>query len=670
MARRIAINMDLHADAVIRKALETAAAFRAVDGEVNKLDRAIEELGRDAVKSSIEMTPLNHEVDKLGKESRNTAVELETLDRAIIAAKRSVRDLAGEFARTGAKATLIDLRAARTSLSNLQRVRRELEPAIESAGASVGTAFGDFFGKFAGFAMRRPLIAGVVALIPIIGPMISGLIVGAAGLGGLVGGVLSAVKDPRVKDAFEVFVADIEKTFFAGGHTFVQPVIDALHVISKGFADLHLGDAFAKAAPYVTLFAQGIVDLFKNAMPGFNKVMDQSGPIIGAISAGLGRVGTAFGNFLDQLVSSPGTLKGLGDSFALVAGSLDVLGESLHTLSDLYDLLRGPVGFVAAPAVEWVKELNQGIDKLIQGLNDTAKAAAGVPTDMWIKPAKSAKDLAEAAREANMHLSNAADAAIYLKRQLQDLTTQLDEATQGTIDLWQATDDAAASMDALRQATKKSKDAWDQDSDAARQHHQLVRQAIQDAIRQRDADLARSNGTIEAKNRILKAYNEQIAKIAEYAHQLGATGEEAKKIAKTYIVKIAVPPVYGIGSAERQLDQLAQHARNVPSYIHTTVGVSWIAAKAEGGFVPPGQPTLVGERGSEVITPLVPSWVTPHHELSTWNAARGVPSASGVMNYYTINVSVAAGGEDMAARRTVELIQRYERKQGRGWRTP
>ncbi len=178
--------------------------------------------------------------------------------------------------------------------------------------------------------------------------MIAGTVAGAIGTGGIAGGILMAIKDPKVKSAATAFGDSISAQFFAGGQPFVQPIITSLQMLHDAFDDLDFAETFAKMAPHVTTIAGGLGDFARNIMPGLNKAFDRMGPFAAAAAEGFGHLGTAIGDFADDVTKSEGAVKGLEFTFAMLSGAITVTGAILRELSDAFDVYLTVMGNVAA----------------------------------------------------------------------------------------------------------------------------------------------------------------------------------------------------------------------------------------------------------------------------------------------------------------------------------
>lgn len=677
MAREVAVKLTLDTKDVVKGAAETKVAFEAVDKQVHSLDREITETEHDMGTFTVAAVAAKREVGSLGNAAAKSAVEVKGLDERIKEARLEVGRMSTQFARSGTDIDRKNIQDAKRLLSTLERTRRDIlafasSDEIEQAGIvvaqdvakTVSTGVKEGFKFSLRGLLEQPELLAVLAgaalsLAPPLGAAIAGAVVGAVGLGGIVGGVISAAKDPRVTDAFAQFKADIAADFFggAGAGAFVQPILDSLHTLSEGFKSLNLGATFAKAAPSLNMLATGVVNLFKNAMPGFNEVMEQSKPIVAELARGLGEIGSAFSQFLHELINSKGALLGLRTLFELISGTLVGLGKVLGALGNAFQYLANFIlGFADAvskmhlPGVsDAAGKVRDRIKELTSGLGDFSMQAddAGQST---VYLSKSAAQLA-------VGLDNSAAAAAQERTMLQQMTTALDAATQGSLDLWQAQLDASQALADASRALHDNGRHWNDNTDAARNNQRAIKDAITALIQQRDAAIANSDGTKAARDKIIKAYDDQIDKLKRLASQMGATKAQADALAGTYKVQFSVS-VSGIGSLTRLNDLAHQHYGGAAGFASGT------------GYAPAGMPYLAGEQGPELIFPLVPTKVLNHPQTMAYAGGTGGMTAGGAMNYYTINLTMAPGADQReAGRQIVAAITYYEQANGKRWRS-
>jgi hypothetical protein len=647
LARRISVSLDLDA----RKYMESAAAVelttKAADKQMKSLGNQADETGRDMIEFGVTAKVAAHEVSGLGNEATKASLQLEGLDNRIRAAKLSAGQLAVEFAKTGDISVKKDLANAERMLRELEKTRRSVlayagtdvlarSTALTAAGVAdvAGNAFID---GIKNAAKSRPLITavvgGVAVLAPAIGGIISGAVLGAVGAGGMIGGIASAIKDPRVKSAFQQFQGDLSLAFFRGD-AFVKPIEDSLQILSQGFANLHLDKVFALAAPHLTTFTEGIVELVENAMPGFTAVMEQAGPAIEIAKDGLAEIGTAFSDFLIDIVSSPGTLKGLEDGFDLIAGSLEFLGSTLHWLGDFYSLLKdiGATKLIGAlfKGAGFIlegfdKNIFTPLDEAVQFLKKYDPGTSLNPADaihhidrgggqlaMITPDVENATTRATGATNGLSAAMNEAYHQAALERQgLKDLNTALDETRTASLDAWGSQIQVAQGFADLTQRVKDGERGWDLNTQKGRDNQSMIKDQISALEQQRQAAIANSDGTVKAIAAINAKYDTEIAKVQALAVQLGATKVQADNLAKTYTIKFNVI----LGGSLSALDLLNPHSRTQTLTVGHAAGTS---------YAPPGT-YLAGEHGPELITAAYPTRVWNHQDTVSerWRGSSG-----------------------------------------------
>lgn len=652
MTREVDVKLNLEADKAVATAGEFAAAMKAADTETNALGRQADETAKDMDGLAVSAAVAKREVADVGSSATKSSAELKGLDDRIKTAKENVGKLALEFGKTGDLATKKDLDSAKKALSQLERTRRDIlafaasnvagrAATLASAGIEEAATSGvkdavqqlSKLGEYAG----PVLIGGLVALSPAIGAVLSGAVVGAAGLGGIAGGILSAIHDPNVQSAAAAFGAKISQDFFAGGATFVQPIEDGLDILSSDFEDLHLDQAFARAAPSVTVLAHGIGDFAKNLMPGFNHVLGESGPIISAVADGLSETGGALSDLLDDLVESPGTIQGLVDAFHLLGGAIEFLGSTLHILGSLYSLLRPIVTTLTAPGVWLFKKEWTGVSTGLDALNDTIGAPLSGNQHIVRGGADPANNPAvKAAADEHQRLAkemdNAAVAADRERSAMAALGQAMDDANKSAHDLWETDLDVAQGFLDINEAIKNGQKGFDDSTQQGVTNQRMVDDEIHRLEAKRDAILASSDASTAEKNAAIADYDAQLDKLGKLAAQLGATKTQLQEIngykATAYLTIVAkvsgqTAALHGDDAAQ---DLLFQHGG--------------YKGHAAGGYDPGTAPFWAGEHGKELIYPGGPSYIATHAQsmamLRQWNGSTG--SGSGGMQRFAIDL--------------------------------
>jgi hypothetical protein len=515
---------------------------RADNRGLLEASREIDKLkGRtDALDSST--TSLDRSTDNLGDSFDDTSKDAFDLSAAIEDARKKSAALRAEFARTGEQSLLKDVRSEETLIRRLEKIAEQIKkdqglsltPVFPSS--SGAASFGDL-GPSLGRSMAPAIIAGVTGglapLLPGIGAMIAGTVAGAVGTGGVIGGVVMASKDERVRSAWKSFADDIAAEFFSGGGAFVQPVIDSLAILERGVEGMRLGEAFEQVAPLVTTIARGFADFGTNIMPGLNEAFANMGPFADVAAKGIGDLGTSLGGFIRDLSQSQGAVQGLETTFMLLNGAVRLTGGGLEILSDIYGgfvesadiatraaegfaLATGNTTFVAmldtmARKIEEIgTEGDLTLGRIKRGSNDVESAIQGQVTS-WEKLKEGIVDAAEAQSD------------------FMDLAMSVPEAA----------DAYEAAIDDLTQSLKDNGTTIDAGTEKGRANRDAFRDAIKSAEEHRLATI-RLTGDVTRANAEFKTEIERIEGIGEKA---GITKEELRGMAGNYDITFRISTV-------------------------------------------------------------------------------------------------------------------------------
>lgn len=626
MARRVAVVLDLDAEKYISGGARAAAATHALDSELKGLDRETTGAKARMDELAVSTSTATREVDNLGSKARKTVSEMDLLDRRISVVQRSVRSLGVEFAATGDAATGAKFNKQKGLLAELEKLKESLaglgndqqsdfiskllpdpEPAGKSWGSQLMSGIAHGFSGISRREIIMALVGVVIAAAPFIGAALSGALAGAMVTGVIALGVVSAIKDPVVKSALGDFGGEIKRMFFGAGSSFIEPIRQSLGILRDAFENLQLDKVFAKVAPLLTAVATGFALFFDKMMPGINRALDRAGPLVEAMSIGFGKIGDSIGYFFDRITASKGTLLGLQNLFGMISHTVIGIGNTLGWLADRYEwLTRGARRVVE----EKLKEA---------GVWDAYQEALKlqIPT---------VEDMGDA-------MAGAAEQANYLTNRIKGLTDATEGYINAALDVWSANIDAAQAMADLEDKLVKGKKNWDLNTQAGRDNQKQLEQTITALDRKRQADIANSDGSIDAINKINAEYDKQLLKVLGIASAAGAAKTELDKLAKTYTVKVILDL--------RELNQL-----NKADAVDKAMGIS--GARAGGGPMGPGN-WLVGEYRPEVVTvapgtsayayPSVQQW----QQMSTTQAWGQLSSAGGEsIDYGRLGAAVAA----------------------------
>ena len=550
--------------------------------------------GNAVLGAANDMDKLAAEVDKTDNKFKRFTEDTRKVNLEIEKSTQKVKDLRQQIARTGDKGLFGDLRKEEANLRSFQRVLKDLKNDFFSSG---GTTVTNNFGKQLASAFSdlpvNPIaigaIAGLVAAAaPAIGAVVAGAVVGAVGTGGLVGGVLAASHDQRVKDAFGALFNNVKDEFFGAGSSFVDPLLKSAAILDKTFRDLSLGPLFAEIAPQLQVIVQGFSDLVTKALPGLNNLFGRSAAFADIAGKGLAYLGESLGVFLDDVSKSPGALEGLRTLFALLGEGVKALGVSIEFLSDAFHFMLKAsaaaadfgAGFAAAFGLDGLSGQLQDAGKQLHGVADASEAAAGKLA--YAKDVSSA--VGRAFTEVEIATNKATQALARENDELQNTIDLLNEAINTALGLDNAQLALSKDMKDLSDAVVQNGKHWNDNTDAAFANRQQILGAIGDLERVREEEIKHGKSLADAN----AEYEAGLQAILNYAGALGATKAQLDAIKGEYDITLVINSIGNvIGNLGGTLSKLIPHF-------------------ASGGMVggAPGAPQLAVVHGGErVLTP-------------------------------------------------------------------
>jgi hypothetical protein len=526
--------------------------------------RDLDKLAKGADASGDSMAGMSRDASRLNVEIEETSAR--------------IKQLARDFDATGDQSIFGDLSKERSHLKKLQAVLGDLAEDAHDAGRETGRSFargmqGGMSTPGVGPALVATLGKLAVAAAPGIGAIIAGAVTGAAGVGGIAGGIAAASRDPQVRTAAKQFGEVISEEFFRSGRSFVDPTRQALRDLEGDFEALDLGDSFARAAPAVEILADGIGDFARNIMPGFNRALDRSPEAMAVIAEGLGDMGDAFSEFFADLAESEGTMDGLRALFAGLNDIINIVGNSASWLGDRFhdatllaagftgameDIATGPAGAMFKLMNNRAEELgNVGaeagkkIGVMVGAVDDGTRAAAGHTR------------ATQAQAEALDTLRGAVEAALTSE-------LSLDQANLGV---------ARATQDLTRSLKDNGKE-WDVNTQKGLDNSSMLLAKVEALGRQRQA---RINQGVDAE-KANAMYDKEIAKLVAFGKRMGMTKKQIGDLIGDHYVRIHF-----------KVDPLPRYTIH-PSAVLAAKG------RADGGPVEAGVPYKINERGRETVT--------------------------------------------------------------------
>lgn len=575
--------------------------------ETVRLKIIVDEDTKGAKRAKDAVDDVTDSTEKLGDQFKESAKEAKSFDERLKDLTRQRAEYAKKYLDTEDKAHLRRYSAISREIGLLTKLKQVSESIKEDDDKGfVPTTLLALRGMNIPTPAALAVVAAPIALnlAAAIGAAAEGAIGAGGVVAGIAGGIFAASKSPQVRQAAQGFGAQLSAEFFSAGQSFVGPTQDALHILAADIKSIHLGETFERAAPAVTILAHGIGDLVKGLMPGFNRLLDKSVPITNALAEGLGGTGEALSSLLTDVAESKGTIEGLVFLLDSLNGTVEFLGGTLKFLGD---------GFHQSNV--WGAELSGVLEDLVDGV-----PLLGSYTKWANDHFEELSGTGEAATEVMWRYGDGVKAAT---KDTDGLIGATDDATEaidglaGRMELFSAqldADEAARNyeqaIDDLTAAVEENGTSLDITTEKGRNVSRAYDDAVQAAIRHRDANIKNGMSIDDANAK----YEAEIKKLERLAVQLGISKAAVDKLAGRYDLEI-VTKYTTIG-----------HPRSNPGNgevdvanwnVSTSGGITHSATRrAGGGPAYAGRPYIVGDGGrpelfvpetNGVILPRVPS---------------------------------------------------------------
>jgi hypothetical protein len=580
--------------------------------------------GNALAQTARDLDKLAKGVDATGDSMAGMSRDADRLNVEMAETQTRIRQLSQDFARTGDRSIFGDLKKEEANLRNLRKVLSglgEMGDAGQKAGKSFVRSFGGTLGSIPG-TLRGGLIASLVALAgfaaPAIGAAVAGAVTGAVGVGGIAGGIFAASRDPQVRGAAKSFGEVISEEFFRSGRSFVEPIKRALRSLEGDFEKLDLAKTFKLAAPLVNALADGIGQMVRNIMPGFNKALERSGPFMAVLSEGLMKTGSALGMFFDSVSKSEGSVQGLEFLFRLLNNTLYLTGRGIEFLSDTYakwlDIQAKTTGVledIGGPLQSLFRRMNDGFEDMQNNFPLTGQKIGEYVSTVY--------DGARSADEYTRSIEAQAQALDTLRGVVEAALTSELSLDQANLGVARATQD-------LTQSLKDNGKAWDVNTQKGLDNSSMLLAKVEALGRQRQA---RINQGVDAE-KANAMYDKEIAKLVAFGKRMGMTKKQIADLIGDHYVRIHF-----------KVDPLPRYT------IHPTA-VLEAKGRAAGGPVEAGVPYQINERGRETVTFPAGGQVHP---------ANLTPMSTGGSQRMQMSLSLPPGLERGLVRSIVEALR-------------
>lgn len=221
----------------------------------------------------------------------------------------------------------------KTSLGRLAPLVSAVAPQMAGTIAKALSAGGEAIGPV--------LIGAVGAALPFIGATVSGAIIGGVGIGGVVGGIALAARDPRVAAAGQELAQNLLGRLERSAAPFVGPVLDAIKLVQTRFSEVggNIDRIFRSSAAFVRPLSDAFTRATQAVIRGVDAITQKAGPVISAIGTGIEGVGEAIeGVFTELATQGPAAAAALQAAFGLVKVTIESIGGSLLILTQAFGL--------------------------------------------------------------------------------------------------------------------------------------------------------------------------------------------------------------------------------------------------------------------------------------------------------------------------------------------
>lgn len=394
----------------------------------------------------------------------------------------------------------------------------------------------------AGPVIGGVIIAAVAAAAPLAGAALAGGLMAGVAVGGVGLGIAASIRQPAVKAALMGLKNDATDILNRIGKDWQPTMLSAIASVRsqmKGIGST-LQAALAPAKSYVQPLVDGFMSLVRNALPGFQRMLANSGPIIAVLADGLGEIGTSISNAFSKISGeTDNAAAGLQTMLYFIADMVELGGSIIAWLSAGYrkildwnvgilsmlSLLPG-VGDTFAGWRDEMKELQataQGAGPALQsvgnGMNIYSRAAS--------QASQSNEALAMRQRILNGTMAQGADAAGDLKSAMDALNGAAQSAEQAQLGYEDAIDQVTASVkengETLNSHTAKGRANRTALLNLAKAG-QTHAQAVYDQT-------AATKGTAAAESAAQRAYVNSRNQLIRSAQQMGMNAGEAKRYA-------------------------------------------------------------------------------------------------------------------------------------------
>lgn len=226
--------------------------------------------------------------------------------------------------------------------------QKDLDESAAKIGRSLESVFGKAAPKLAQSLAQSLATAGpaigvaALAVAPAIGAVISAGVIGAAGAGGIIGGVLLASRDPRVQAAGKQLGTTLLGQLEQDAGPFIEPVLKAIDTIENRFQQMNgrISSIFSHSSGFLDPLVNGALDGVEGILRGVDALVRRSGPVMESFGRAFRTIGDSIGNAFETISGGSEDAATALDYTANAIGALiEVTGYLIRGLTELYGVL-------------------------------------------------------------------------------------------------------------------------------------------------------------------------------------------------------------------------------------------------------------------------------------------------------------------------------------------
>jgi hypothetical protein len=497
-----------------RQLLETAAATKALNAEFAKTgDKAV----------LAQLRAQKSELSQIAQVRKDYTTSLKDGKLAQIANhEAAIAALKSEYLLFAPSRVKADIKERQSSIKSLQRDLQDLGVVAEKAGLRLGDAFsGGLMGLLkspggiaAAAAVAIPAIVGIGATIG--GAIGAGVGAGAAGL--TVAG--AAAQSKAVHAAWSRELDDIKREFLDATSPGVEPTIAAIHRIGAAVKGLNMDQIFGDASKFIEPLTKGLAEGLTATGKGIEYLVHRAGPFVDALSSGAAEIGHGFEFAFKEIADgSQGGSAALRDFLHGITIVIEGTGRFIHWMESAYnatDRLAGKLRTL--PQVDLMAKFfgDRGPTVIARTLDNITLAADGTAKGV----AKTAEDFARLSAILSATANNADTLA----------GAMTDKVLGSMLDSDHATLSWNESLTHLRDAFKENKKSLDIHTAAGQADREAVLAAVEANKRIYDVMIASGSSAEEAAI----AYGHNTDALAEQLRQAGLTQQQIEGLIGKY----------------------------------------------------------------------------------------------------------------------------------------